>query len=1198
MKRISIILHFVIFSVISVYSQGPGCPNVNAGADQVLACNVNCTTLNATFFETGATTNYTVTSIPYAPPAPTSAWVNSFVNVDDKWSGVINLPFNFCYYGNVYNQLVIGANGIISFNTGYANGFCPWSYTASIPSPSLPLNAIFGAYHDIDPSVCGQIRYAISGSFPCRTFMFDFNAVCHYSCTSLKTTQRIVLYETSNAIEVYIGNKPTCNGWNGGRAVIGIQNAAGDVGLVAPGRQTGNWSASNEGWRFTPAGLPNYQIEWYSSTSPTLLGTGTSINVCPTATYSTYSAILTYTNCDNATVVVSDEVGVTLTGPAQPPIWSNAPLCSGSTLTLATQTLAGATYLWSGPNGFSSNQQNPNITNVSTANSGTYTLYVVVAGCTSSAATQQITIISGATLPSFTANSPCASTTLTLDAATYPGATYVWSGPGGWNPGNVEDPTRANANPATMNGNYSLYIVVNGCTSGTSTQNVVINAIPATPNFTTNSPVCTSTDLQFDGPTVAGATYVWSGPGGWTASTEDPTRPNATLGMSGTYSLTVVVNGCSSLVATQNVVVNGTDVPVFEASSSICEGDSIVFDANTVPGATYVWNGPNGFTSSDEDPYTFPSTAAMAGTYSLYLVSNGCTSITATNDVIINSAAAPAFTFNTPLCDGDTLILDAPSIANATYYWSAPGWTSFSEDTTLYNVTGANNGNYSLYTVLNECTSATTTELITVNPIPTTPTIGSNSPVCSGSPLNLNSTTYLNSTYIWSGPNAFSSSAEDPILDPSDITMTGNYSLYVVTAGCTSATQSTAVIVNTAPTLFTSHTDVNCIGDATGTAHAEVASGGTQPFQYAWSTTPPQLAQDISNLTAGTYIVGILDALGCSDQDTVIVSTLSSTPGIQGSVNDESCFGLNDGAISITVTGGSPAFTYAWSSGQTTEDVMGLAPGNYSITLTDQYQCTYSANFSIVAGPDLDVQRTITNIPCFGDSEGSINIQPSGGTPPYSITLNGSPVSTSFIQNLPAGNYVIVVSDYGSCSETITATIVEPPAIFGDSTYYQIALGDYLNINTSYAGGTGNLSMYWSPSYNLSCTDCPDPLAWPVQTTTYHVIITDDNGCEGSGVAVVDVYHDGPFIPNTFTPGKDELNDVFRVSDYGVKTFELYIFDRWGEKLFFTDNIYEGWSGRQPNGELYELGVYVWKTNIIYIDGTQKSLLGHVTLLR
>src|SRR5690606_16559385 len=134
--------------------------------------------------------------------------------------------------------------------------FCPWSFSAAVPSANLPLNAIFGAYHDIDPSVCGNIRYAISGSFPCRTFMFDFNAVCHYSCTSQKTTQRIVLYETSNAIEVYIGSKPTCGGWNGGRAVIGIQNGAGSQGVVAPGRQTGSWTASNEAWRFTPSGAP------------------------------------------------------------------------------------------------------------------------------------------------------------------------------------------------------------------------------------------------------------------------------------------------------------------------------------------------------------------------------------------------------------------------------------------------------------------------------------------------------------------------------------------------------------------------------------------------------------------------------------------------------------------------------------------------------------------------------------------------------------------------------------------------------------------------------------------------------------------------------------------------------------------------------------------------------------------------------
>ncbi|MBW7936008.1 MAG: hypothetical protein H3C71_02320, partial [Flavobacteriales bacterium] len=214
----------LIFSSSQLYSQAPGCPNVNAGPDVNLACG-GCTNLTATPFQVGATTSYNATSVPYAPPYPFNAGTQIFVGQDDIWSDVIWLPFSFCFFGNEFTKIIVGANGLISFDVSLANQGCVWSYSASVPSSSLYGNAIFGAYHDIDPSVCGNIRYAILGTAPCRTFVVNYDAVCHYDCNNLKTTQQIVLYETTHVIEVYIQNKPTCTSWNSGNAVVGIQNA-------------------------------------------------------------------------------------------------------------------------------------------------------------------------------------------------------------------------------------------------------------------------------------------------------------------------------------------------------------------------------------------------------------------------------------------------------------------------------------------------------------------------------------------------------------------------------------------------------------------------------------------------------------------------------------------------------------------------------------------------------------------------------------------------------------------------------------------------------------------------------------------------------------------------------------------------------------------------------------------------------------
>jgi hypothetical protein len=264
--------------------------------------------VEATVFETGLTTSYEVCAIDYAPPFPFNAGTPFSVGVDDVWTGLINLPFNFCFYGNIYSQAVVGSNGLISFNAAYANGFCPWAFTATVPNAILPLNSIFGPYHDIDPSVCGDAKYAILGTAPCRAFVVSFDNICQFDCTYLISSHQIVLYETTNVIEVYIESKPTCFGWNSGNAVIGIQDASGANGTVAAGRQTGPWSATNEAWRFTPNGAPNFEVDWFEG--QTYIGSGLTVEVCPEEPVHTYIAIATYTNCDGSEVQVLDDVNV------------------------------------------------------------------------------------------------------------------------------------------------------------------------------------------------------------------------------------------------------------------------------------------------------------------------------------------------------------------------------------------------------------------------------------------------------------------------------------------------------------------------------------------------------------------------------------------------------------------------------------------------------------------------------------------------------------------------------------------------------------------------------------------------------------------------------------------------------------------------------------------------------------------------
>ena len=324
MRKILLLGLVSLYISFNLKAQAPGCPNIVAGPTITLQCTDSCTQLSSTFLATGETTSYEVSSIPYAPPYPYGLGTPTSVNTDDVWSNVISLPFTFCFFGNTYDQLTIGSNGVISFDLTYADpilnpnpvlpgaSYCEYSFTNSLPSASLPTNSIMGIYHDIDPSVCGNIRYANLGSYPCRTFVVNFDNVCQFSCNNLLSRHQIVIYESTNAIEVYVESKPTCASWNSGNALIGIQNVAGNVAYTPFNRNTGPWTVNTpEAWRFLPNGTPNYSIEW-TDQSATVIGNGASVQVCPT-TNEVYTAEITYTNCDGSVVVDTDNQAVNFT---------------------------------------------------------------------------------------------------------------------------------------------------------------------------------------------------------------------------------------------------------------------------------------------------------------------------------------------------------------------------------------------------------------------------------------------------------------------------------------------------------------------------------------------------------------------------------------------------------------------------------------------------------------------------------------------------------------------------------------------------------------------------------------------------------------------------------------------------------------------------------------------------------------------
>src|ERR1051326_298700 len=253
---------------------------------------------------------------------------------------------------------------------------------------------------------------------------------------------------------------------------------------------------------------------------------------------------------DNITVTVC-------TTPATPTASNGGPYCSGATIQLTTPTVSGATYSWTGPNGFTSSLQNPTRSNATTADAGTYSVTVTVSGCTSAAGTTNVVVNATPATPNASNGGPyCEGATISLSTSTVSGATYSWTGPNGFT-SSLQNPTRANAMTADA-GTYSVTVTVDGCTSAAGTTNVVVNATPATPTASNGGPYCEGATISLSTSTVSGATYSWTGPTGFTSSDQNPTRSNAKTADAGTYSVTVTVNGCTSAAGTTNVVVNAT----------------------------------------------------------------------------------------------------------------------------------------------------------------------------------------------------------------------------------------------------------------------------------------------------------------------------------------------------------------------------------------------------------------------------------------------------------------------------------------------------------------------------------------------------------------------------------------------------------------------------------------------------------------
>ncbi|HYV92838.1 MAG TPA: PKD domain-containing protein [Chitinophagales bacterium] len=517
---------------------------------------------------------------------------------DDIYTSVIDLGFSFTYFGNSYTQCVLSTNDYICFDLINAGQYSPWVIANAAPSPLNPLNSIYGPWHDVDPYVppYGALSYGTFGVAPNRFFVYNFCSVPMYSCNDTLYTGQIILYETSNNIEMHLTEKRLCVNWNAGAAIQGLQDATGAVAVVVTGRNyPTQWTAFDDAIRFTPSGntytyatIPYAPVPFAAGTpvwntiDGNFVGSGYNITVNPTVTT---SYVVTTASCgfssDTVTIVVGsvpatyDTVNLSCIG-------SN----DGAVSVVPTDNAPPYTFVWT------SNGDTIQVTSgsvgdtVSNLAAGTYVLvFVNSLGCTQ----QHIYTV---TQPSYNASfgvSPgliCDGAEVTFtDFSSGNISSYSWSfGDGANSP--LQNPTHTYSGT----GSYTVTLTITIPPNCTATYSQTIDVHPnITGGFTMQPPpYCVGDEIQFTDASIGNpASWNWSFGDGGSSSAQNPTH---TYSNEGTYTIyfSAIDQFCGTAQDSTSISVYHIPNPVLHDDTMICEGAIIYLAAND-SGNAYLW---------------------------------------------------------------------------------------------------------------------------------------------------------------------------------------------------------------------------------------------------------------------------------------------------------------------------------------------------------------------------------------------------------------------------------------------------------------------------------------------------------------------------------------------------------------------------------------------------------------------------------
>ena len=555
----------------------------------------------------------------------------------------------------------------------------------------------------------------------------------------------------------------------------------------------------------------------------------------------------------------------------------NFNLCQGDTLQFNLLP-SGMTYQWTGPNGFTSTMQNPQINNVTPADAGNY--MVVVTNSSNCSASTQATV-SVDTQPNLSlsgSNQVCQGNAISITTLPNGLSSYQWTGPNGYTSTN-QHVLITNAQN-TNSGWYVLHTGNGGNCSSKDSIYVTVNPVPVAQILNTTDSLCAGHSIQWLAGPSGMQSYLWQGPNGYISTQQNPIIPYLQTYHSGNYVLIVTNSfGCTDN-ASFNLTVNPIPVPNATTNAPyVCEGDTLLLFANP-SGMTYQWSSNTGFTSTSQNPVIDSAVVANTGTYFVTVTNAFGCSATAQTDVFVSANPDISFVNNTVFCEGETLQLFASPSGMASYQWMGPdNFSSPLNNPSVPQITLAGQGYYVLNIMNNYGCTDVDSIYIQVNPRPVV-TASGNGTLCDGDSLLLQASPGGLSSYVWTGPNGFGANIQNPVLHNVTELSEGSYVVTVTNSyGCTDS-DIFYVSVNQGPTISVSYLSPLCEGDTL--AFNTIPSG---MISYQWtgpngfsSTSEDPVIPNVTEDNSGVYTVVVSNGLCSSTKtSTVLVNSMPNT---------------------------------------------------------------------------------------------------------------------------------------------------------------------------------------------------------------------------------------------------------------------------------------------------------------------------------